>query len=165
MADLPSQTHDLEPHFNFLRDRLKENYADYSQYVFTTTATILLIIGWLLTSKDARAYISEHRWIRWPMVGAIFLFWLAEIWFSHGAFDKSKRITDLIVRVLNDHPDITEGYVLKDQLPDPKAVYYLSHVTPVEGVVVFVAAHAVLYVVLILIIWSLFSPVEKRRPS
>src|SRR5258706_13927978 len=112
MADLESQTHYLDPHFKFLSDRLNGNYADYTQYIFTTTATILLIIGWLLTSKDARAYIAEHLWIKWPMTGAVFLFWVAEIWFSNGAFSTSNNFLNLIQKLLKDNHDavITSGY-------------------------------------------------------
>jgi hypothetical protein len=138
----------LEPHFKFLYDVLKDNYSDYSYYVFSTTSAILLIIGWLLTSKDARNYISEHTRIKtWMFVGIAFFF-TAEIFFSCRAKSRSDEIADLLAQM----KDPTISTTTNNVYP---ATYYSSKTVPWRGVVWFDAAHAVLYVILVRIIYSI----------
>ena len=143
----------LDPHFTFLCEQLKEIYEDYSNYVFTTTATILLIIGWLLTSKDAQTFVSQHRWMRVAIYAAVVAFVLAEIWSSWGAYRHSRDVLLLIRTLLERHPDpaITPGY-------------YMPKVIPGTAVVVLVLAHLVLYAVLCLVIRSL-SPRRSAVPA
>lgn len=142
----------LEPHFKFLYDLLKDNYTDYSYYVFSTTSAILLIIGWLLTSTDARTYISEHARIKILMLVGIVFFFVAEIYLSCGAKEKSDKISNLLEKASQADALISEEYY------SPKKV-------PPQGVFAFVTAHAVLYVVLIWIICSIpnraGSPTEE----
>ena len=132
----------LDPHFTFLNQSLKDTYSDYAYYIFSTTSAILLIIGWLLTSKDARDYISAHARMKIPMVSAIILFLFAEIWFSCGALHQSQSTVDLLRAAIAHAKDplLGEGYFR------PRVV---------SGIAIFIAAHTVLYAVLVTIICSL----------
>jgi hypothetical protein len=137
---------DLEPHFRFLTERLAGNYDAYSQYIFTTTATILLIIGWLLTSTDARTYITQCPPVKWVMTSAIAIFLGAEIIFSASAAVTSQRTVGLIEKALN-YRDVSH---VKDPLIE--GGYYELNIIPIHGIVIFVTVHAVLYGVLVFII-------------
>jgi hypothetical protein len=155
---------ELEPHFRFLYDQLKETYVNYTQYVVTTTSAILLIIGWLLTSKDARAYISKYPRMKTVMVGAIVIFWAIEIVISWGAFQSSNKTKQLLEPI---REALAKDYEAKEPIQHyywakgPFSItqdYYLPKVIQGHGVIIFVTAHAVLYVVLGLIIWSISAP-------
>jgi hypothetical protein len=132
----------LDPHFVFLFQLLKDNYDAYSYYIFSTTSAILLIIGWLLTSKDARSYIAGSSSIRPIMYVVIMLFIVAEIYFSWRAIRKSDEIIHLLEVASKTDPLITQAY-------------YLAKRVPRSGSVVFVAAHSALYAILAAIIRSL----------
>src|SRR2546423_5188760 len=134
---------DLEPHFTFLYQLLKDNYTDYSYYVFSTTSAVLLIIGWLLTSTDARTYISEHARIRVPMIIGIVFFFVAEIYLSYGALHRSNVILGLLNNVVVATTD-----------PLVYAAYYSPNAVPVRCIVALSTAHGVFYVMLIWIICS-----------
>jgi hypothetical protein len=139
----------LDPHFTFLYQLLKDNYDGYSHYIFSTTSAILLIIGWLLTSKDARAYIATHLFIKAPMLTAILLFIGAEAYFSVGA----ARTSDETIRLIEEvNPPIPSGY-------------YSPSTVPHRAIVVFIAAHAVLYAILAAIIWSISNSTDEPPPS
>jgi hypothetical protein len=143
---------DLEPHFRFLSERLKkEIYEGYSNYVFTTTATILLVLGWLLTSKDARSYIAGYPAVKSVMTVAIIVFIAAEIAFSAGAVGTSHATKRLIERALKHAPD-------EKRLIEPG--YYTPIIVPRHGVNIFVAVHVALYGVLIIVVWSI-SPAKQ----
>ena len=141
----PEQAKDsLEPHFKFLYELLKDNYSDYSYYIFSTTSAILLIIGWLLTSKDAREYISAHMQMKvWMIIGIAFFF-IAELYFSNHA----KLRSDEIIRLIGTINDPSTG----KSFPD---TYYSAKQVPWKGVIWFDTAHAVLYAILIKIIYSI----------
>jgi hypothetical protein len=129
----------LDPHFTFLYQLLKDNYDGYSHYIFSTTSAILLIIGWLLTSKDARAYIATHSPVKAPMLAAIVFFIAAEIYFSIGAMRTSDRTIALIESAA---PAISPGYYLPSKVPH-------------HAIVVFIVSHVVLYIILAIIILSI----------
>src|SRR5258708_14359 len=133
----------LDPHFSFLYQQLKDYYTEYSYYVFSTTSAILLMIGWLLTSTDARTYISQHARIKLPMFLTILFFLLAEIYFSCSVLRKSNQTVGLLREAVA---------ASKDKLITD--LYYLPQVVPVRGIVAFVTAHAVQYAILVLIICS-----------
>ncbi len=137
----------LEPHFKFLYDLLKDNYTDYSYYVFSTTSAILLIIGWLLTSSDARKYIAKHAGIKVCMIIGIVFFLAGEIYFSW----KAKLNSDQIVQLLENTKDYAGA------LP---AEYYRLKEVSWTGVAWFDIAHAVLYAILIWIICSISLATE-----
>ncbi|MFA8436929.1 MAG: hypothetical protein ACEPOZ_20670 [Marinifilaceae bacterium] len=50
--------------FDLLFNGLKHNYDAYFTNVYTTLATIVLAIGWILTSKAAREFLSQNLIIR-----------------------------------------------------------------------------------------------------
>ena len=129
----------LDPHFTFLYQSLKDTYGGYSSYIFSTTSAILLIIGWLLTSKEARTYISEHSRMKILMISAIIFFLFAEIRFSVGALHQSRSTVELL-RAAIDHAN------------DPLIVDDYFRPRIVSGIAVFIIAHAVLYSVLVAII-------------
>jgi hypothetical protein len=132
----------LDPHFTFLYQLLKDNYDGYSRYIFSTTSAILLIIGWLLTSKDARVYIAGHSLIKVPMLAAIVFFIAAEAYFSLGAMYKSDQTIAIIEKTCAADPLISQAY-------------YLPSKVRRRAIVVFIAAHVVLYAILAAIICSI----------
>jgi hypothetical protein len=145
--DSVSRMDHLDPHFTFLFQLLKDNYDSYSSYILSTTGVILTIIGWLLTSKDARAYIAERAGIKLPMYLVIAFFFLAEIYFSIGAWRTSCHVASLLQAL----PDKTIA-----------ADYYRSKEVPLRGVVLFDTAHGVLYAMLIAIIYSISGRANSK---
>ncbi len=131
---------------------LKDIYSDYAYYIFSTTSAILLIIGWLLTSKDARAYIAAHHLAKIAMIVAIVVFFFAEIWFSFGALHNSQGTVHLIQTAVKHAKDdlLVEGY-------------YRPRI--VSGIWIFIAAHAVLYSLLVTIICSIPSGDDAKEPN
>ena len=140
----------LDPHFTFLYEQLKDIFNSYAQYIFSTTSAILLITGWLLTSKDTRAYIASQPWLKVPMIVAVALFIGAEVWFSRGALNQSQHVVGLIEKAVKQSND------------DRLLAYYQPRI--VSGTGVFIAAHSVLYAVLIAIICSI-KPSETAQPN
>jgi hypothetical protein len=138
----------MDPHFSFLYDLLKDIYSDYDNYIFKTTSAILVIIGWLLTSKDARAFIAAHRCVVIPMMAAILFFIGAEIRFSESFYESSKNVESLIQAAIHDSND-----------PQIKEGYYERWV--VSKTWIFVIAHIILYGILAWILCSI-KPNEKQ---
>lgn len=104
------------------------------------------------TSKDARSYIAGYPAVKGVMTVAVIIFLVAEIVFSVGAVATSHDTKRLIERALKYAPD-------KTRLIEPS--YYTPKIIPRHGVNIFVAVHAALYGVLIIIIWSI-SPAKRR---
>jgi hypothetical protein len=126
--------------FTFLYELLKDNYDGYSHYIFATTSAILLILGWLLTSGDARAYIAKHSQVKIPMLFGIVFFIAAEVYFSLGAMCHSRDILALLGKTLTD-PDILQ--VCRQKQVPPLAV------------AIFITAHTVLYLIVATVLWSI----------
>src|ERR1700677_821788 len=143
---------DIDGHFAFLFDLLKDNYSNYSNYVFSTTSAIILIIGWLLTSKDARDFISGHPPIKTGCVICIVLFFFAEIYFSSGAVGRSTLIINQIQTWINSNP----GSHINDDYYSTKSVVW-------KGVIALTAAHALLYSILILMINYISKPKSPKH--
>jgi hypothetical protein len=133
----------LDPHFKFLYQLLKDNYDEYSSYIFKTTSAILLMIGWFMTSKDARAYIATRSRAKVFILAGIGFFIGAEIIFSLGA-----RCTSLkIVQLLQKTETISANHDI--------AAYLEPKIVPLHGITMFIAAHCVLYFILATIVWPM----------
>lgn len=141
IAAQASPSDSLDSHFTFLYQALKENFDQYSSYIFSTTSALLLMIGWFMTSKDARTYIAKHSRAKVFILAGIIFFVGAEIYFSWGI----KCQSDRIVTLLQNTASVRADHIIE--------AYYQSKVVPQEAVIVFIAAHCILFAILAAIIW------------
>ncbi len=143
IADQTAPCNSLDPHFTFLYQLLKDNYDGYSSYIFATTSAILLMIGWFITSKDARIYIARQSWIKIFMLIGIVIFIGAEIYFSYCALHTSDNIVFSLQNIVR-----ASGCSLVD-------TYYKSKIVQKCAVNFLIVLHTVLYIILAAIIWSI----------
>lgn len=59
-------------------DAMKAAKSDYINTVYTTIASLIVAIGWVLTSAEARKFINEHK-----LVWKALLFGSAFMWLFH----------------------------------------------------------------------------------
>lgn len=82
--------------FDHLFTELKEVNDTYIKYVFTTTATQVLIIGWFVTSDRSTKVIHELKDVGWLFYVIILVFVIAEAWISKMLCSLSQKTGQLI---------------------------------------------------------------------
>ena len=63
----------IHDQFELLLATLKEVHTVYRENVMGTLGLILIGVGWVITSKDARYFLSQHRLTRYARV--LFFYW------------------------------------------------------------------------------------------
>jgi hypothetical protein len=115
----------------FLAGLLKDARTDLIDFMFKQAAVITLILGWILSSKEAHVFIELHPIIRWIAIPSICLYFaLLTFWI----WSYRNRSDSAYKHLLNLH------YM-------PKEVYLSSHVTRFMALTM-IAAHLILCVFL-----------------
>jgi hypothetical protein len=72
-------------------EALKIHLAEYLNTVWKTMAFIMVALGWILSSKDAREFLASHRSIRYSALIVIVLLAIAHFSTLSALYKKSKR--------------------------------------------------------------------------
>src|SRR5436190_16535836 len=105
---MPSIDPALQWHFEFLFEELKTIAGSYMSYTITTSASILVVIGWLVTSDKAREFIGPSSAIKRVGTLVVLGFYLAEVWIGWMSYGNSQRIMGLLEAVRP--PGVTHDY-------------------------------------------------------
>ena len=117
---------------DFLASLLKETRSSVVDFMFKQTAVLMLVLGWLLSSKEARDFIQAHPFLRLVFIPSIcFYFSFLVFWISGYRKRSNSAYEDLVnLRYM------------------PKEFYTSLRVTNVIAAS-FISAHFILCVVLI----------------
>lgn len=55
---------------------MKDAKADYMNTVYTTIASLIVVIGWFLTSSEAREFIGNRKRTKWTIVTSVLFLWV-----------------------------------------------------------------------------------------
>src|SRR5579862_865301 len=94
-ADLTKQSSTPEKLFELLFTELKGIFDGYKNYVFTTTATQVVAIGWFISSDYGAKFITRVHSFSSIFYGVIIFCILVEAWVSYYLFKRSKAIAKL----------------------------------------------------------------------
>lgn len=129
---------DAKESFHILRELLKDYSATYVSYTITTSASILLVIGWLLTSDKARDFIGGHGIVRWPMTAVAVVLLALEALIGH----RMMRVTTTTARSIE-----------QLRLPGVLPAHYEPRMITRRMVYSYLAAHGLMYGFLIFLLW------------
>jgi hypothetical protein len=129
---------DAKESFHILRELLKDYSATYVSYTITTSASILLVIGWLLTSDKARDFIGGHGIVRWPLTAVAVVLLALEALIGH----RMMRVTTTTARSIE-----------QLRLPGVLPVHYEPRMISRRMVYSYLAAHALMYGFLLFLVW------------
>ncbi|MEM6333608.1 MAG: hypothetical protein AAF823_09755 [Planctomycetota bacterium] len=82
-----------------LIDALGTFRQDFVSSGYSTMAFLLLAVGWLITSKSARAFLSAHHWLAWTAVLLTGLNFVGYAWVSLKIQDTSQSIFDTLTKL------------------------------------------------------------------
>lgn len=124
--------------YEFLAALLKDSRSDLVDFMFKQAAVLTLMLGWIVSSKDAHEFIQTHRPIREAAVPAICSYFVL---LAYWTWSYKKRSDSAYHHLL----------VLEFM---PKEFYSSIHITPVMAVSL-VSAHFVLCAVLIVALFQI----------
>ena len=129
--------------FKFVFEALKDVSNMYGQFSFTATASILLVIGWILTSDDLRAFIGNEPNLKAAFAVVVASIFAVEIYLSYVLYKDS---ADLYNHIKTIDSGITE-----------RAYEYKR--TDSSTIWLFLTVHLLMYLFLIYLVW-IISPVK-----
>jgi hypothetical protein len=129
---------DAKESFHILRELMKDYSGTYVSYTITTSASILLVIGWLLTSDKARTFIGEHGILRWPLTAVVVVLLTLEALIGYR-----------MMRVTTETAHCIEQLRLPGVLP----LHYEPRMISRQMIYSYLAAHALMYGFLLFLVW------------
>jgi hypothetical protein len=118
---------DPKDRFNLLYQSLVDTFKGYVENVMKTLASIILTMGWILTSETSRKFLAERKTAYVMVLGAIVIVASLHTCVSIAYYFRSQRKIDL----LSELKDADSPYVA---YVEPS--YYLSYkiTSPIIGV-------------------------------
>jgi hypothetical protein len=140
---------DAKESFEILREMLKDYSDTYVSYTITTSASILLVIGWLLTSNHARGFLGEHSLLKIPLTLMIVVL----LYLERKIAFRMKGVTDA-----------TGELIEQLRLPGVLRGHYAPRMISRQMVYSYLAAHLLMYGFLLALVWMIPSP-SSARPA
>ena len=84
--------------FSILFDATKENYQSFIHTVWTALGAVMVAIGWILTSRDARQFISSNENLKLTLIIIVLIFLVVHISVIIWHKLKSNSILDMLSR-------------------------------------------------------------------
>jgi len=99
-------------------EEMKVNRQAYLNNFWTSLGFFAVALGWILTSKDAKTFFYQHKWLRRSGIILVFVMFVVNIRVLIYTYDKSSEL----LATLND----INNYLLKeeDKLPALVVNYY-----------------------------------------
>ena len=134
---------DLKDRFNLLYASLVDTFKGYVENVMKTLASIILTMGWILTSDTSRKFLAERKTAYVMVLGAIIIVASLHTCVSIAYYFRSQEKIDLLSKVKEgDH-----------QYVEPS--YYLSYKITPSIIVVNLMMNLSLFAVLFMMIYTL----------
>jgi hypothetical protein len=134
---------DLKDRFNLLYASLVDTFKGYVENVMKTLASIILTMGWILTSDTSRKFLAERKAAYVMVLGAIIIVASLHTCVSIAYYFRSQGKIDLLSKV-------KEG---DQQYVEPS--YYLSYKITPSIIVVNLMMNLSLFAVLFMMIYTL----------
>jgi hypothetical protein len=96
--------------FKYLVDAVKDVTNMFSQFEFTVTASVLLVMGWILTSDKARAFIQDKKGIKVGFTLVALIAYIVEIYLLAELHKDSQRLCAITQKFLGDIPAEAYNY-------------------------------------------------------
>ena len=84
--------------FSILFDATKESYQSFIHTVWTALGAVMVAIGWILTSRDARQFISSNENLKLTLIIIVLIFLVVHISVIIWHKLKSNSILDMLSR-------------------------------------------------------------------
>lgn len=130
-----------------LYNSMKDWFNAYVQNVLGTLATLVVGIGWILTSKEARNFLRSHRHVIYSALAILEMICLAHIWVSLYAYS----IMDL-------------KYELLSRLRYLDPLYFKDYKLTMAHCIVNLLVNIALFKLQILMVYSLRSDAREEGP-
>jgi FtsH-binding integral membrane protein len=117
---------------DFLATLLKETRSSLTDFMFRQTTVITVLLGWGLSSKEARDFLHTHPPLLWVFIPAICFYFLFLVFWIRGFWQRSNSAYQILVNL---------RYM-------PKEFYIGLRVTNLTAAI-FIAAFFILFAVVI----------------
>lgn len=99
-------------------EAMKDIKAEYMNTVYTTLGSIVIAIGWILTSLESRNFIAKHERIRSIMLAAILFFCIFHFKNLLQIAERARNLNLALDNLCHNIPfALSDIYVIKDWWP------------------------------------------------
>lgn len=138
---------EVSEQFKLLLEALKGYQSSFLDSGYKTVGFMAVALGWLVTSKDARAFLAEARPARWVALVFLSVLAIAYVYMARRVTRVSKSVFDKLESLNYSDPSVYVHYLIKPDL----WIYY-------SGV------HILISILILIVAWEAKVPASPASP-